>query len=75
MLSWHFCSRGQLTNAIAIATTGCLVPILAASAHTTEVLILSLASMDYVKLNPNKAFQPILHFFSRMSARPHQSLS
>ena len=40
------------------------------SATPTEVLLLSLASIDSLKLNPNKAFQPILHFFGRMSAQP-----
>ena len=40
------------------------------SATPTEVLLLSLASIDSLKLNPNKAFQPILHFLGRMSAQP-----
>ena len=39
------------------------------SASPREVL-LSLASIDSLKLNPNKAFQPILHFLGRMSAQP-----
>ena len=40
------------------------------SATPTEVLLLSLASIDSLKLNPNEAFQLILHFFGRISARP-----
>jgi hypothetical protein len=34
------------------------------------VLLLSLALIDSLELNPNKAFQPILHSFGRMSAQP-----
>ena len=34
-----------------------------------EVLILSLTSIDFLKLNLGKAFQLILHFFARISAQ------
>jgi hypothetical protein len=32
--------------------------------------LLSLTSIHSLKLNLEKAFQPILHFFARMSAQP-----
>jgi hypothetical protein len=32
--------------------------------------MLSLTSIDFLKLNLGKTFQPILHFFARMSAQP-----
>ena len=41
------------------------------SAQSTEVLILSLTSIDFLKLSLDKAFQVILHFFARVSAQPH----
>ena len=36
------------------------------SAQTTEVPILSLTAADALKLNLDRAFQPMLHFFARM---------
>ena len=40
-----------------------------------EVPVLSLTSIDSLKLNLDKALQPILHFFARMSAQPLVHLS
>ena len=38
------------------------------SAIPAEVPVLSLTSIDFLKLNLDKAFQLILHFFARISA-------
>jgi len=35
--------------------------------------VLSLTSIDSLKLNLDKALQPILHFFARMSAQPQDA--
>lgn len=76
MPSSRFYSLGQETNA---TTSSNLPPVCTISLHTfaggAEALILRLASIDSLKLKPNKAFQPILHFFGHMSSQPQLGFS